>query len=147
MSDTSAPSYPVPTRRRLLFSGGSLAAALALGVPAGAARAQAGPAFPKVIHWSQIGEGKTEPATVVRYGLGNIDVAGRLHGAKIDWKPGFQASLPVVEAIRAGAIDFSFLTSTALIYAIGANVPLVPLVSYAMPQDEVDILVSADSPI
>ncbi|MDR2127864.1 MAG: ABC transporter substrate-binding protein [Burkholderiaceae bacterium] len=134
------------TRRDVLAASGGLTAALLL-ARHGSTQAQQQAAFPKTIRWSQIGEGKTEPATVIRYGIGDLDVARRLGGATIDWKPGFQASLPVIEAISANAVDFSFVTSTALIYAIGANVPLVPLVSYPLPHNEVDILVHADSPI
>jgi len=65
----------------------------------------------------------------------------------VDWRSGFTASLPVMEAFKAGSVDFSFVTATAVIYAIGGKVPIVPLAAYPLPRDEVDILVPQDSPI
>lgn len=103
--------------------------------------------FPEKVRWAQIGEGKAEPATVIRYGLGDIDLSERLGGAEIEFQPGFTASLPVIEALQAGEIDFSFATSTAVIYAVGAGIPIVPLGAYPLPKNEVDILVPADSDI
>jgi sulfonate transport system substrate-binding protein len=152
MSNTSAslafshPPAPSLSRRGFVatatIAGG--AAAMGLGMPLAV---RAAPKFPGVVNYAQIGEGKAEPGAVLRYNMGGFDLSKSLGGAKIDWKPGFPASLPVVEAMRAGAIDFSFVTSTALIYAIGGNVPIVPLVSYPLPANEVDILVYPDSGI
>ncbi|MBZ9603221.1 ABC transporter substrate-binding protein [Phyllobacterium chamaecytisi] len=68
-------------------------------------------------------------------------------GAKIIWQPGFTASLPVMEAIRAGGIDFSFATATAIVNAVAAGVPIVPLAAYPLPSDTVDILVASASSI
>jgi sulfonate transport system substrate-binding protein len=68
-------------------------------------------------------------------------------GAKVTWQPGFTASLPVMEGIKAGGVDFSFATATAVVNAVAAGVPIVPLAAYALPANEVDVLVAADSPI
>jgi sulfonate transport system substrate-binding protein len=68
-------------------------------------------------------------------------------GTKIIWQPGFTASLPVMEAIRAGGVDFTFATATAIVNSVAAGVPIVPLAAYPLPADEVDLIVAADSPI
>lgn len=137
---------PLLSRRSFIASTAAAGSTVALGVgaPLGALAAAK---FPAVVNYAQIGEGKAEPGAVLRYDLGGIDLSKSLGGAKIEWKSGFPASLPVIEAMRAGAIDFSFITSTALIYAIGGKVPICPLVSYPLPSDEVDILVYPDSGI
>jgi len=109
--------------------------------------AQSKAKVPDAIRYALIGEGKSEPGTVLRYGIGGVDLARELGSAKVDWRSGFPASLPVVEAMRGGAIDFSFATSTALIYAVGGKVPVVPLACYPLPSNECDLLVHADSPI
>jgi len=139
------------TSRRTGRAAGVVAVALALGLGAcsssGADPEARSGGVPETIRWAQIGEGKAEPATIVRYDLGGIDAEERLGGAEIDFQPGFTASLPVIEALQAGEVDFSFATSTAVIYAVGAGIPIVPLGAYPLPKDEVDILVPEDSEI
>jgi sulfonate transport system substrate-binding protein len=68
-------------------------------------------------------------------------------GTKVIWQPGFTASLPVMEAVRAGGVDFTFATATAIVNAVGAGVPIVPLAAFPLPVDEVDLIVAANSPI
>lgn len=68
-------------------------------------------------------------------------------GTKVVFQQGFTASLPVMEAIRAGGVDFTFATATAVVNAVGANVPIVPLAAFPLPLTEVDLIVPADSPI
>ncbi len=99
------------------------------------------------MRYALIGDGNAEPGTVLRHGLGGFDVSADLGGVPIQWPTGFPASLPVMEAIKSGSVDFSFATATAVIYAIGGGVPIVPLVAYPLPSDEVDILVPQGSTI
>ncbi|WP_404314192.1 NrtA/SsuA/CpmA family ABC transporter substrate-binding protein [Prescottella equi] len=99
------------------------------------------------VRYALIGDGNAEPGTVLRHGLGGFDVSADLGGVPIQWPTGFPASLPVMEAIKSGSVDFSFATATAVIYAIGGGVPIVPLVAYPLPSDEVDILVPQGSTI
>ncbi|MDV6271218.1 NrtA/SsuA/CpmA family ABC transporter substrate-binding protein [Rhodococcus globerulus] len=98
------------------------------------------------VRYAMIGDGKAEPATILRNNLGGFDIGADL-GVPVEWPSGFPASLPVMEAIKAGSVDFSFATATAVIYAIGGGVPIVPLVSYPLPTNEVDILVPQGSDI
>ncbi|MFF3567852.1 ABC transporter substrate-binding protein [Nocardia jiangxiensis] len=98
------------------------------------------------VRYALIGDGRAEPGTVLRNKLSGVDLGGEL-GVPIEWPTGFPASLPVMEAIKAHSVDFSFATATAVIYAIGGGVPIVPLVAYPLPANEVDILVPQGSPI
>ncbi|GAA5060545.1 NrtA/SsuA/CpmA family ABC transporter substrate-binding protein [Nocardia callitridis] len=98
------------------------------------------------VRYALIGDGKAEPGTILRNNLGGFDLPGQL-GLPVQWQTGFTASLPVMEAIKSGSIDFSFATATAVIYAIGGEVPIVPLVAYPLPRNEVDILVPRGSTI
>lgn len=93
-----------------------------------------------------IGDGRSGIWASLRNGFGNVDLAG-LVPANLVWQPGFTASLPVMEAIRAGGVDFSFATATAIVNAVGAGIPIVPLAAYPLPSNTVDILVHADSDI
>lgn len=93
-----------------------------------------------------IGTGQTGIWASLQAQLGGVDLTEVL-GTEIVWQPGFAASLPVMEALRAGDVDFTFATSTAIVNAVGAGVPLVPLASFALPTDTVDLLVHADSDI
>ncbi|MEE2057283.1 ABC transporter substrate-binding protein [Rhodococcus artemisiae] len=99
------------------------------------------------VRYALIGDGNAEPGTVLRNGLGGFDLGGDLGGLPVQWPSGFPASLPVMEAIKSGSVDFSFATATAVIYAIGGDVPIVPLVAYPLPSNEVDVLVPQGSPI
>ncbi|CAN5349795.1 hypothetical protein BH10PSE18_BH10PSE18_15510 [soil metagenome] len=100
-----------------------------------------------------IGDGRTGVFASLRAaddGAGPGANAGKLDretGAQITWQPGFTASLPVMEGIKAGGVDFSFATATAIVNAIAAGVPIVPLAAYALPANEVDVLVQTSSPI
>ena len=98
------------------------------------------------VRYALIGDGKAEPGTILRNNLGGFDLAEDL-GLPVQWPSGFPASLPVMEAIKSGSVDFSFATATAVIYAIGGGVPVVPLVAYPLPANEVDILVPRGSDI
>ncbi|UGQ11562.1 ABC transporter substrate-binding protein [Yinghuangia sp. ASG 101] len=94
-----------------------------------------------------IGDGRTGPTAVLQRGLNGMDPGAALGGTRFAWPSGFAASLNAMEAIKAGSVDVSFATATALIYAIGGGVPIVPLAAYPLPANEVDILVPEDSPI
>ncbi|MGW4124151.1 NrtA/SsuA/CpmA family ABC transporter substrate-binding protein [Nocardia sp. NPDC004711] len=136
-------------RRGLLKAAGAGALALAgLSVaacaPGTTSRPSGGPLTR--VRYALIGDGKAEPGTILRNNLGGFHLAGDL-GVPVEWPTGFPASLPVMEAIKAGSVDFSFATATAVIYAIGGGVPIVPLVSYPLPANEVDILVPRGSDI
>ena len=98
------------------------------------------------VRYALIGDGKAEPGTILRNNLGGFDLTKDL-GVPVRWPSGFPASLPVMEAVKSGSVDFSFATATAVIYAIGGGVPIVPLVAYPLPADEVDILVPRGSDI
>lgn len=93
-----------------------------------------------------IGDGRSGIWASLRAGVNNLDLEKEL-GTKIVWQPGFTASLPVMEGVRAGSVDFTFATATAIVNAVGAGVPIIPFAAYPLPADEVDILVHADSPI
>lgn len=139
-SSACSPSLSALSRRSLLTAA---AGGAVLGAVPGLSLAQS--KMPASIRYALIGEGKAEPGTVLRYGIGGMNPSRDLGGAKIDWRPGFPATLPIIEAIRGGAIDFSFATSTAMIYAVGGKVPVVPLGVYPLPSDTCYLLVHADS--
>lgn len=141
-SSVCSPSLSALSRRSLLTAA---AGGAVLGAVPGLSLAQS--KMPASIRYALIGEGKAEPGTVLRYGIGGMNPSRDLGGAKIDWRPGFPATLPIIEAIRGGAIDFSFATSTAMIYAVGGKVPVVPLGVYPLPSDTCYLLVHADSGI
>lgn len=126
-------------RRRLLAGGGAAALAFGTGL---AARAAA----PAQLTVAIIGDGRTGTWAALR-APGATARAEKELSTKLVWQPGFTASLPVMEAIRAGGVDFSFATATAIVNAVGANVPIVPLAAFALPSNTVDLLVRADSPI
>lgn len=132
------------SRRNLLSAGVGLAAVSA-GV-AGPRRARAADAAPPQLTVAVIGDGRTGVWASLRAGVGGRDIEKEL-GTKIVWQPGFTASLPVMEAIKAGSVDFTFATATAVVNAVPARVPIVPLAAYPLPADEVDFLVQSSSPI
>lgn len=127
------------TRRQALQRGLLAASALTL-APHSFAQAKGGS-----LRAAIIGDGRTG----VFANLRNQPAAQLQHsvGAALTFQPGFTASLPVMEAIKAGSIDFSFATATALVNAIAAKVPMLPVAAYALPADEVDFLVQAKSNI
>ncbi|WP_077000346.1 ABC transporter substrate-binding protein [Variovorax sp. KK3] len=159
--NTFDPSHPRARRRflaqagaALLGTGGALmlagcgkeAAAPAAGsAPAGGAAPAAAAAQPKITV-AIIGDGRTGVFASLRAGAGGRKLEDEI-GAQVVWQPGFTASLPVMEGIKAGGVDFSFATATAVVNAVAAGVPIVPLAAYPLPADEVDVLVAADSPI
>ena len=123
------------------------AALQAAGVSALAGWARAGYAEPLTqVSIAIIGDGNSGIFASLRSGVSGLDAEKRL-GLKLSFHPGFTASLPVMEAIRAGAVDLSFATATAVVGAVGAGIPIVPLAAYPLPADEVDCLVQADSGI
>lgn len=119
-----------------------LIASSALAFGAGGASAQTKPTPLRI---AIIGDGRTGVWATLR-ALPNEQIEKAI-GAPVVFQPGFTASLPVMEAIKAGSIDFSFATATALVNAVAARVPMIPLAAYALPSDEVDFLVRADSGI
>ena len=132
------------TRRELIKATGLTAAGMCMGSLLG--RSADAATGPEKITVAIIGDGSNGVFASLRSGAGgiNADVAT---GSKIIWQPGFTASLPVMEAIRAGGVDFTFATATAIVNAVAAGVKLVPLAAYALPGDEVDFLVQAKSNI
>ena len=136
---------PALTRRRLLQASGlaAIGAGLAPLMSGQAARAAAAPSQITV---AIIGDGSNGVFASLRSGIAGIDANGVL-GTKVIWQPGFTASLPVMEAIRAGGVDFTFATATAIVNAVGAGVRIVPLAAYPLPANEVDFLVQAKSDI
>ncbi|TYL86178.1 PhnD/SsuA/transferrin family substrate-binding protein [Bradyrhizobium rifense] len=132
------------SRRTLLSVGAGLAVA-STGV-GGLPRANAADAAPPQLTVAVIGDGRTGVWASLRAGVGGRNLEQEL-GTKIVWQPGFTASLPVMEAIKAGSVDFTFATATAVVNAVPARVPIVPLAAYPLPVDEVDLLVQANSPI
>lgn len=127
-------------RRQALQRGLLASSALALGPYSALAQSQ-----PSPLRVAIIGDGRTGVWATLR-SLPTEQVH-RAIGAPVTFQPGFTASLPVMEAIKAGAVDFSFATATALVNAIAAKVPMIPLAGYALPHDEVDLLVQAKSNI
>ncbi|WP_407175096.1 ABC transporter substrate-binding protein [Bradyrhizobium sp. STM 3562] len=93
-----------------------------------------------------IGDGRTGVWASLQAGAGGRKLEQEL-GTRIIWQPGFTASLPVMEAVKAGSIDFTFATATAVVNAVPARVPITPLAAYPLPANEVDFLVQANSPI
>ncbi len=121
------------------------AAAASTAAPAAPATATAAEtASPLTI--AVIGDGRTGVFASLQTGAGARRLATEVP-AKVVWQPGFTASLPVMEAVKAGGVDFSFATATAVVNAVAAGVPIVPLAAYALPANEVDMLVAAGSPI
>lgn len=148
-------SSPAPAPLRALDRRGLLKAAgigvlglAGLSLAACAPGTTSGPAGGPLtrVRYALVGDGKAEPGTILRNNLGGFDLAKDL-GVPVEWPTGFPASLPVMEAIKSGSVDFSFATATAVIYAIGGGVPIVPLVAYPLPANEVDILVPRGSAI
>jgi sulfonate transport system substrate-binding protein len=145
-------------RRRFLHLGGltlaGAAGALALAgcgkddkaPPAVAQGTAPAPAATPKLTIAIIGDGRTGVFASLRVGGGGRKLEEEI-GAEVVWQPGFTASLPVMEGIKAGGVDFSFATATAIVNAVAAGVPIVPLAAYPLPADEVDVLVARDSPI
>lgn len=129
--------------RRSVLSIGAGFVAIAAG---GASPVYAADAVPSQLTVAVIGDGRTGVWASLRAGVGGRNLEQEL-GTKIIWQPGFTASLPVMEAIKAGSVDFTFATATAVVNAIPARVPIVPLAAYPLPVDEVDFLVQANSSI
>ncbi|WP_375779456.1 ABC transporter substrate-binding protein [Bradyrhizobium sp. ma5] len=108
--------------------------------------ADAAGAVPTQLTVAVIGDGRTGVWASLRTGAGGRNLEQEL-GTRIVWQPGFTASLPVMEALKAGSVDLTFATATAVVNAVPARVPIVPLAAYPLPVDEVDFLVQASSPI
>lgn len=132
-------NFDALSRRRFMWS----AAAITGGAVAGKA---AGQSAPDKITIAVIGDSNTGTWASLRNQVNGRPLEADL-GLKVIWQPGFTASLPVMEAIRAGGVDFTFATATAVVNAVGANVPIVPLAAFPLPLDEVDLIVAANSPI
>ncbi|MDW5443664.1 ABC transporter substrate-binding protein [Polaromonas sp. SM01] len=128
------------TRRRLLQ-----VSSLALAGITGHTLAQTA-AAPAPLTIAIIGDGRTGSWASLRAGANGRTLESEL-GTKVIWQPGFTASLPVMEAIKAGGVDFTFATATAVVNAVGAGVPIVPLAAFALPVNTVDLLVRSDSTI
>lgn len=132
------------SRRRLLAASSVAFAAATVGPrrisPAGA------DAAPPQLTVAVIGDGRTSLWASLQAGVSGRNLEQEL-GTKVVWQPGFTASLPVMEAVKAGSVDFTFATATAVVNAVPARVPIVPLAAYPLPANEVDFLVQANSPI
>lgn len=141
-STTALTSSPLSRRQALQrgLQAGSALAALSLGGNAALAQSNSTP-----LRVAIIGDGRTGVWATLR-SLPESQLHSAI-GSAITFQPGFTASLPVMEAIKAGSVDFSFATATALVNAIAAKVPMIPLAAYALPADEVDFLVRAESSI
>lgn len=126
-------------RRQFLAAGASALAASAFSLPL---RAQDLPEVTIAI----IGDGRSGPWAAAQANITGYDFAKAV-AAKIVWQPGFTASLPVIEAIRSGGVDFTFATSTALVNAIDVGVPIVPIAAFPLPVNTVDGLALAESGI
>jgi sulfonate transport system substrate-binding protein len=137
-------TLPRPSRRQLLAASGL--ALLGGGLPRIGTAARAAEAAPPQLTVAVIGDGRTGIWASLRAGVGGRNLEQEL-GTRIVWQPGFTASLPVMEAVKAGGIDFTFATATAVVNAVPARVPIVPLAAYPLPADEVDFLVQANSSI
>ncbi|BAL74300.1 ABC transporter substrate-binding protein [Bradyrhizobium cosmicum] len=133
------------SRRRLLAASGAAAVTASIGAR-GLSGAHAAEAAPPQLTVAVIGDGRTGVWASLRAGVGGRNLEQEL-GTRIVWQPGFTASLPVMEAVKAGSVDFTFATATAVVNAIPARVPIVPLAAYPLPSDEVDFFVQANSPI
>jgi sulfonate transport system substrate-binding protein len=138
------PPRHLSRRRFLAASGTALAGVAAIGRNVDPAAATE--AAPPQLTVAVIGDGRTGVWASLRAGVGGRNFEQEL-GTKIIWQPGFTASLPVMEAVKAGGVDFTFATATAVVNAIPARVPIVPLAAYPLPANEVDFLVQANSPI
>lgn len=133
----------------LAFTGGGALALLGCGrsdAPQAAAPASAAGAAPIGATIAVIGDGRSGVLASLQSGAAG-HTPEQATGAKLVWQPGFTASLPVMEAIKAGGVDFSFATATAVVNAVAAGVPIVPLAAYPLPANEVDVLVAQASPI
>lgn len=140
----ASPGHPRPTRRGALAAGVAGLACAALSAPShGASPAGRGPAEIRI---AVIGDGLTGIWASMRAGPRAAQIARDL-GSRPVWQPGFTASLPVMEAVRAGGIDFTFATATAVVNAVIAGVDIAPLAAFPLPVNEVDVVVLADSPI
>jgi sulfonate transport system substrate-binding protein len=133
------------SRRRLLAASGAAVAIASVGARGGSG-ANAAEAVPTQLTVAVIGDGRTGVWASLRAGVGGRNLEQEL-GTRIVWQPGFTASLPVMEAVKAGSVDFTFATATAVVNAVPARVPIVPLAAYPLPADEVDFLVQANSSI
>lgn len=126
-------------RRQLLSAG---AAGLALSALPRFALAQDLPQAAIAI----IGDGRTGPWATAQTNILGTSFSEAV-GANIRWQPGFTASLPVMEALRAGDVDFTFATSTAVVNAIDVGIPITPIAAFPLPVDAVDGLTLTGSGI
>ncbi|MCC8978121.1 ABC transporter substrate-binding protein [Bradyrhizobium sp. 10BB] len=133
------------SRRTFLASAAVTVAAATVGAR-GMSFAGAAESVPPQLTVAVIGDGRTGVWASLRAGAGGRNLEREL-GTRIIWQPGFTASLPVMEAVKAGSVDFTFATATAVVNAVPARVPIVPLAAYPLPVDEVDFLVQASSAI
>lgn len=93
-----------------------------------------------------IGDGRTGSWAAARSNITGYDFEGAI-GATPNWQPGFTASLPVMEAIRSGDVDFTFATSTAVVNAVDVGIPIVPIAAFPLPLNTVDGVALASSGI
>jgi sulfonate transport system substrate-binding protein len=133
------------SRRKLLAASGAVLAAASAG-SRGVSAAHAAESAPPRLTVAVIGDGRTGVWASLQAGAGGRNLEQEL-GTKIVWQPGFTASLPVMEAVKAGSVDFTFATATAVVNAIPARVPIVPFAAYPLPANEVDFLVQANSSV
>ncbi|MEU6526667.1 NrtA/SsuA/CpmA family ABC transporter substrate-binding protein [Streptomyces sp. NPDC046924] len=138
------------SRRRVLAVGGAAALAPALAACGGGSRpgnTALADGVPQKLRYAVIGSGRLGTPAALRYKFDGVDLGKELGGTTVSWPSGFTASLPVMEALKAGSVDFTFATATAVAYAIGGGVPIVPLAAYPLPANEVEILVPQNSTV
>lgn len=140
-STLTEPEYPMVTldRRQLIAAGATSLSAMLLGLPV---KAQTTPDVTIAI----IGDGRTGPWAAARANITGFEFE-RAIGARVKWQPGFTASLPVMEAIRSGDVDFTFATSTAVVNAIDVGIPITPIAAFPLPVNTVDGIARAASGI
>ncbi|MFE0017844.1 ABC transporter substrate-binding protein [Mesorhizobium sp. NPDC059054] len=126
-------------RRSFIAAGASSLAMSGLSIPA---LAQDKPEVTIAI----IGDGRTGPWAAARADITGYDFEKAI-GARPRWQPGFTASLPVMEAIRSGDVDFTFATSTAVVNAVDVGIPIVPIAAFPLPVNTVDGVVRKESGI
>jgi sulfonate transport system substrate-binding protein len=78
---------------------------------------------------------------------GSLEPALAAVGARVEWAGPFPAAAPAFEALNAGSIDITAGSSTAVVAALAADVPLRVFAYQKMSARAEGILVKADSPI
>lgn len=78
---------------------------------------------------------------------GSLEKALAEKGARLEWAGPFPAAAPAFEALNAGSIDITAGSSTSVITALAADIPVVVFAYQKMSPGSEGILVKANSPI